>query len=341
MLGGFLAVMIAAAAPAQEENSDPAASSESDSAFLGPNVGLGPFRALTVSPLGSLRPGLLALPPSTLREGSVEVQLTADWANIWAIDEGRSQLDYEVLVTNLSLAYGLDDRLRVELAFADGARFGGTLDPLIIWFHQLVGARQRGRTDSPENDFQFELHPGHGKTSVVLTNEDRGSFSQALQGSLQYTYPGERGWPPALSGALTFRGEVGDTDLEGGSPVDVAASVSSAIAFGDFYAYLGGSVAWFGRERFHGLALRTVQLSGFLAIEWNFATPASFIIRYQVIEGSLDSDGPFSRPTHESTIGFKLEAWNGVLFELAMIENHANPYNSADFGIHAGLTLRW
>lgn len=314
---------------------------EVESGFLSPNIGLGPFRGLSVAPLASLRPGFFPVPPSNLPRGSFELHETEDWANVWSVNGSKFFLDYEVLVSEVSLAYGIDDGLRVEFAFVDGARFGGTLDPLIIGTHRLVGARQKGRTDFPENDFRYELDPGNGRPAIALDNGERGSYAQAIEGTAQYTFAGERGGPPALSGALTLRREVGESELRGGSPLDVALSLSSAIGFGDFYAYLGAGAAWFGHERFHGLALRAMQYSGLAAIEWNFVSWLSFIVRYQLIEGGLNADGPFSRPSHESTIGFKIEPWRNVLVEVAMIENHVNPYNSADFGFHLGVAIRW
>jgi hypothetical protein len=49
----------------------------------------------------------------------------------------------------------------------------------------------------------------------------------------------------------------------------------------------------------------------------------------------------FSRPSNEIVAGFKWEPRRGLLVELGIVENIVNFSNSPDFGIHAGLSLRW
>jgi uncharacterized protein DUF3187 len=305
-----------------------------------PNGAYGPFRMNTLSPISSVRSGFAPRPPQVLSEEEFEVRAAGDWGNVWAEKDGKYFLDYEAAILDVSVAHGLGGGFVAELAFVEGWRFGGTLDPLIVGFHDLVHAKQMGRGDVPENDFRFELQPGHGRSAVAVTSE--GSFTRAVMGSLQYTYPGERYGLPALSGAISLRGGLEDSgDLDGGSPAAPVFSLSGSKRIGKVYLYLAGDVAWFGTQNYRGLPLRPVQFSGFGAVEWKFSRRVSGILQYLATEGSVEHFKAFSYASNQIALGVKWEPDRGVLVEAAILENLISPHNSADFGFHLGMTLRW
>ena len=59
--------------------------------------------------------------------------------------------------------------------------------------------------------------------------------------------------------------------LKGGSPVDIALSVSAAKRFIDVYGYLALGFAWFRKEDFHGIEMKIPQTTTLLALEWRFS----------------------------------------------------------------------
>ena len=306
------------------------------------HVGYGPLGLDTQSPFQALRLGLGPRTPSTLGRGDVEVRTSTTWANIWANGGSDYQLDFETLDLSVAVAYGLSDVLQLEAAFEDRSRFGGEMDGFIQGFHDLFGIEQNGRDQVAKGLFRFELDPGDGRPPVSLDASDRGSFSRNVQVALQHNVSCGRGRRPAFAWAFTARLETADgEDLDGGRPLDLGASASISRRFGPFYGYLTLAFSRFGRDSFRGIALRTTQLSGLAALEWRFRPTQSLLLQYLVSEGVAEDLGPFSRMSNELTLGWKGEVAPGTVVEFGHLENLVEFDNSADFGVHLGLSHRY
>lgn len=305
------------------------------------NVGYGPLHLPSLSPFQSLRFGFVPSTPSTLGRGNFEVRLHESWANIWARNEGDHLLDFEILRSEATLAFGITDSFQLELGLVEKARFGGAMDGFIQGFHDLFHIDQGGRDEVPRGDFAAELAADQGRPAVSLGNGDRGLFAQSLVLTLQHNLTCGTEDFPALSYAVTSRFPLDSEDLESDGPLDLGVCVATSKRFGDFYAYAGVGLAWFGGERFHGIRLRSTQLTGLAVLEWRFSARMSIVGQYLVNEGVAENLGPFSRPSHEVTLGWKGEIGQGVVLEIGLIENIFLFDNSPDFGLHGGLTVRF
>jgi len=302
----------------------------------------GPFRFTSVSPFHLLRPGFAPRVPSSLEPGAFEARLSETWANMWAFNEDDWILDYEVLTTTLALAFRASPDLLVELELEDAARFGGRLDSMIINFHRSVGAEQRHRDDFSRHDFRFDVVASHGQPRILLDKDDTGSFSETAVLSFQYDVVGGADAPLALTASGSLRADLRNPDgLRGGSPVDAAISVGAARRVGEFYWYGGVNAAWFGHEEFEGVDMRATQVAAMAAVEWKHRSRISMVVQYLFTEGALENPKAFRRPTSEILVGLKWRVGNSHLIDLAGMENFIIPDNSADFGFHAGLTVRW
>src|SRR5262249_42814240 len=144
---------------------------------------------------------------------------------------------------------------------------------------------------------------------------------------------------PAVTWALSVRGAVGPDDLRGGSPLQLGGSIGLSKEVETFRFYLRGRFAWFGRQNFFGLKLRTTEWSATAGVEWNFLTDVSIIGQYVLTSGGVDGLQDLSRPSHEVVAGFKWEIGTRVVIDLAIVENVINFQNSPDFGIHGGITI--
>lgn len=305
------------------------------------NVGYGPLRLQSLSPFQTLRFGLQPRTPSTLAEGAFEVYLSEGWANIWAINEGDHLVDFEVTQTHASFAYGVSDVLQIDLEYVQRSRFGGKMDRFIQDFHDAFGIDQGGRDEVPKGNFGLTINE-NGRTTAQLTNRDRGSFSESLLLTAQHNVTCGTEDLPAFAYALTVRTELGDqADLRDAEIIDLHGSVSASRRFGDFFAYLSLGYAWFGKERFQDVELKTTQFSALLALEWQFTAGASFVLQYLLSEGVAERLPDFSDPSHEITLGLKVEIAPMTVFEFGLIENAVTSDNSPDFGLHAGLMLRF
>lgn len=306
------------------------------------NVGYGPLRLPSQSPFQSLRQGLLPRIPSTLSQGNIELHETETWANLWARNEEDWLIDAETLQSHLSIAYGLTDTLQFEIAAEDKSRFGGAMDAFVQEFHDLFNIDQGGRDEVPRDRFSAEFAASPGNPPVRLTNRHRGSYSRSLVATAQHNVTCGTLDLPAIAYSATLRADLGDAeDLTNEEPADLGLSVSVAKRFGDVYLYLNLGYAWFGKEEFRGIELKTTQGSGLLAFEWRFADEMSLVAQYLLSEGVTEHLGRFSEPSHEITLGWKGEILRGTVLEVGLIENVIVSDNSPDFGLHAGISLRF
>lgn len=306
------------------------------------NVGYGPLDLHSQSPFQALRLGLIPRSPSNLAEGRFELNTTATWVNIWAYRESKYRLDYEMLQTTVSLAYGFSDTLQFEVELEDRSRFGGVMDGFIQGFHDAFGIGQGDRDRYAKGDFAFDISAGDSSPAVSLTNGDRGHFRQSLSFSFQHNVTCGTEFLPAFSYALTTRFKLNDSgDIQSDGLVDLGASFSLARRFGDFYIYLIPGFAYFGKERFHGIELKETQLSCCTALEWRYADTQSVILQYLFSEGVAEGIDPFSKPSHEVILGWKAEVMQDLVLTVGLIENIITSDNSPDFGLHTGLTVRF
>lgn len=302
------------------------------------NVGYGPLRLASQSPFQSLRFAVPASAPSTLPRGRWEVRETTAWSKIWG-QSADYLLNFELLTTTHSVQYGVGDDTQVELGVVQGTRFGGNLDGFIRGFHDVFGIAQDGRDSFPRGSYRFELK-GKGAAPVAVPEDRTQSSVEYLYFSVHQTLTGGSDLVPAVSMSLSVKGDLQGSEDLSGSGIEVAASLSLAKRWGDFYAYLTVGMAQFGDETFHGIDLRPTGLTVLAALEWNVLDGVSLVLQQLRSQGALKNYGTLSEASTEISFGLKVEAGPGVLIEMGLIENIIVFDNSPDFGLHFGLNIR-
>jgi len=306
------------------------------------NVGYGPLRLASQSPFQSIRFGVVPRTPSTLAEGQWEVHLSETWTNAFVYDPGSTLLDYEMLDTRASVAYGVIDELELELEFENRAAYGGIMDRFINAFHRTFGLTDAGRHNFARNQFQIQLSDRNGNQAVDMGAGDQGPFSSSLLLTVQHNVTCGTDVLPAVFYAVTLRAEVEDrTGVHGGLPVQPELALGLSKRMGDFYVYGSVGFGYFGPQHQGGIHYRPTQLSGLGAVEWRFEESMSLVFQYLATQGVVDSMGPFSTNSHEITLGWKGELVDRVVFEVGLIENLINFSNSPDFGVHLGVAYRF
>lgn len=309
-------------------------------AFPQPNVGYGPLRLSSQSPFQSLRLGIPADPPSTLRRGHFEIRETTAWSKMWAKTDDYL-LNFEVMTQTQSVVYGITDGAQLELGAVESTRFGGRLDGFVRGFHDALGIDQAGRDQYRHGEFHFQVRDKKSGSWITI-EEDRGEVSaEYLFLTLHQTITGGSDWLPAVSISLSVKGSLQDSPDLSGDALETAGSVTLAKRFGDFYAYLSAGLAWYGDELFRGIDLRSMGTTFMAALEWNFTEGASVVLQQLRTSGVLMGYGDLSKPSYEISLGVKVEVDPGLIFEFAMIENIIVFDNSPDFGIHFGMTTRF
>jgi thioredoxin-related protein len=306
------------------------------------NVGYGPLRLGSQSPFQSLRFGIDPRTPSTLAEGQWELHMSETWVNTFSYDPGKYLLDFEMLDSRLSIAYGVQDELEFELEFENRTGFGGIMDRFINGFHRTFGLTDAGRHNFPNNQFQIQLADGRGNTAVQLDNSDAGSFSNALLLTAQHNVTCGSEYLPAIAYGLTVRANLDNkTGIIGQNIFEPQLSVTASKSVGEFYGYLSVAFGYFGSQHLGGIQFRTTQWSSLGAVEWRFASDMSLVVQYLISAGVAKDLGPFSASSNEITLGWKWELTERTVFEFGLIENLVNFDNTPDFGVHAGLTYRF
>lgn len=310
------------------------------------HVGYGPLAVPAQSVFQSLQIGIRPRTPSTLARGQYEIRTTATWSNFWAVG-GTVQrphdyfLDYETLQNTLAMAYGLTDRVEVELELQNRKRFGGELDDLSQGFHDLFSIDQNGRDLVDKGLFVFDLDPPGPSGPVSLGSGDRGAYSRTLQLSLQHNVTCGTASAPAFAYTVNARLETLDAgDLSGGRDLDLGASLALSRRVRQFYVYGTLGFAWFGKNRFRGIQLSDTQWTALAAGEWRFKPRMSLVLQWLSTEGLIDGFEPFSESSDEFTLGLKWELRKLGTLEAGIVENFISFDNTPDVAYHIGFSQR-
>lgn len=305
-----------------------------------PNVGYGPFDAVSLSPFSSLRSGLIPQLPSSLTAGAIEARLDQSWAKV--ISSTNSWLlDYEILRTNAAFSWGITDQWRLDAQLDASERTGGgALQRVILGFHKTFGVTTSYLTPYPGDANRFEITPPGGATIQVPSNDpqpEESSLGVSIRDTLSH---GDESLP-AVAWALSLRRDLVPGDLRGGLPIDLALSLGASKSAGPVFFYLGADVEAYGVESFFGLKMRPTQESVRAAVEWQCLPGFSLTGQYLWKTGAVSRLEDFSRPSNEIAAGLAWEIATGVVFEVGVLENVVNPYNTPDFGFHFALAVRF
>lgn len=303
-------------------------------------VGFGPLRLRSQSPFQSLRLGLTALAPSTISRNEWEVFIAGTLANVWANTEDEYFFDYEMLGSQVSLAYGISNAFKLEIGYHERRIFGGVLDGFIAGFHDAFGIDQDGRNEHPYGDVRVDIQDKSGESTT--SRDEEGVISRGLELAVQHNVTcGTRGFP-SFSYAVQLRYTLEDSGpVDRDKPIDFGLSIASSKRFSDLYLYLGGGYFFYGSDKVGGIKLRKEQKSGMLAFEWRYVPSQSVLLQFLATEGQAVDLGSFSDYSYEVTLGWKWEMLQKYVFELGLIENVIIYDNSPDFGIHTGISHRF
>ncbi len=92
--------------------------------------------------------------------GNLETTLALEYSNTY-FDRRNSRwkplIDMEMLVADLSLAYGLTPKLALRIDFPFVSMGGGFLDGFLENFHDAIGTSNYGRENRPKNTFAYRV----------------------------------------------------------------------------------------------------------------------------------------------------------------------------------------
>ncbi|MEX1024906.1 MAG: DUF3187 family protein [Planctomycetota bacterium] len=301
----------------------------------------GPIDIDSQAPGNAIRQSLPPRTPSTLGRGQWEARWTETFTNIWSDAPGRYRLDYGTLESRLTLARGLTESVQLELEISDLTRTNSALDPITNAYHDLFGLDDAGRDEHPSGDNEIFFAGMDGAPD--LRDRTSGSVSRDLSLTLtQNLTCGTEHWP-AVAYSLTARYHTGGAgDLEGPRDWSFGGSISASRRISDrWYVYGGLGYLFHGPQRWRGLELESEQLTGLLAVEWDYAAFRALTLQYLWSDATAVDRSPFDEPAHEFYLGWKRETTLNRVWEFGLIENGIVADNSPDFGLHVGVRQRW
>jgi hypothetical protein len=304
------------------------------------NVGYGPFHYVSLAMIPSLRSGFETRFPVSLEPGAVDLRLTESWVKNLAVED-TWLADFEILRSNVTLAWHITEAAHLEIGVETGHRTGGGLDAVIMGFHDAFGIAPGPRNEFSRNENRIEIQPPGGGQTVVVDETNPQPYEQAALFTFQYVFSYGTEYFPAVSASLSLRWDLESGDVKASGPVDFSASLGLVKEIWPFHVYLGGSYSWFGSERFYGIPLRSTQWTATAGLEWNIHPAFSLIGQVQATSGGVSGIEHLTRASFEVVAGAKWQFVTGVLLEIAVVENVINFYNSPDFGVHGGLSFRF
>lgn len=273
---------------------------------------------------------------SRSRREAVSLEVLRDIATDGA-QEGVFYLDGEHARWALALRRGIGHGLQVELVLPVIHFGGGLLDSTIEGFHDTFSLGQAGRLGVPRNAFTAYVRaPGRETYVAVAPGTTIGDAIVGARYNLRHGHA-----DAALELALEFLAKLptGDTrSLTSSGSSDVGLQMIGTRYFRNGCLHFSIGTAHLGRHRLLGLDSQTV-LSGMLAWEFGIGTNTTALLQATVSQSPFEAlrSAEIASASTQLTVGVKHSIGPNVVF-VGLTENLANFNNTADIGLHIGMT---
>jgi hypothetical protein len=326
LLGVLATLACAGGAPAVDRDGD---------------LGYGPLRVSAQSPGQSLRLGLEPRAPSAVGAGDTEVYVGDTWTNTW-VDQRLYQLDFERMKVEAAVARGVSRDWDVEAAAISQTTFGGAMDHSIATFHRIFGLGENGRDQAPRGRTRIHIEPTGSQPGLDLDERDLQGVTEIFgRVSSWYTLVDGGRVAPMVAVTAALQMPLHHYTRYHGGYVDMSGGLSLAKRFGWVHVYAAGAYTRYGPDRLYGIRLYQGGFAGLGALEVDALPRLHLIAQYLVSQGIAPDYYDFSKASHELTVGAKARLARRTEVELALLENLFIFDNSADFGLHLGLSTRW
>ena len=278
--------------------------------------------------------------PRLIEKGRFMTSLSIDYTSIY-IDETSEEwsalLDMEMMVVDLSLTYGITNRLDISLALPWVSQNDGFLDGSLETYHDFFGfpnyGREKGPTDkfgyhiSVDDDDWFDARSGglHLGESVVSVK-------------MQLTSAGLRqGFTSSLLVALKI--PTGDEDHGFGSGrFDQALIFLNQYRVSPFILYLNPGIVLLSDPETQGADIHVNDMMTLLAgIEYNVSDSLSLMGQFNFVTSPFHNTGieQMDQDSLELALGFAVSISHDMIFEFAFSEDLTR--TAPDFTVHGAL----
>lgn len=250
---------------------------------------------------------------------------------------GIFYLDGEHARWALAARRGLGHGFQVELVLPVIHFGGGQLDATVEGFHDTFSLGQAGRLGVPRDGFLVFTQTDSRQT--VVDRAPGTALGDAVVGARYRLLEAGTNRSTELALEALVKLPTGDVRrLASSGSADFGAQLLGARYFRRSCLHFSVGAAYLGRHELFELESQTV-FSGMLAWEIGLGLKTTALIQATIAEspfGELDSEEIGAQST-QLTFGVKRVVGGQVLF-LGLTENLANFNNTADIGLHVGVT---
>lgn len=301
------------------------------------NVGHGILHTRSQSPVQSLRMTVPLVAAGSVKPGWGTFAAVT-WSNVWA-DETEYYLDYEMLDTRMTVAYGFNEKFGIALGYDNRNYFGGEMDSFIQNFHDAFGIDQSGRDEVAKGLSRI------GRIGLTVEESEADILNNSGV-SLLLSYDvtgGDETWPAVnISTSIRYGVETGEI-YQDDHPVDYGVSVGLAKRWSEkwySHAILSYAIYEFDQGRnlpgFSPIILEDRQYAALLSLGYDYSRRLTILAQYLLYEAAVKEIAGLDEPSHEVHLGFKYRTDKAGIVEFGLIENVITMDNSPDFGVHLG-----
>jgi hypothetical protein len=277
--------------------------------------------------------------PRLIEKRRFMTSLSIDYISIY-IDEASEKwsalLDMEMTVLELSLTYGITNRVSVSLAVPWISQNDGFLDGCLEAYHDLFGFPNYGRDGGPVDEFGYHIavdddawfdaqsggwHPGESEVSVKM----------------QLTNAGHLGLASSLLVSLKI--PTGDENHGFGSGrFDQSLILLNQYRVSLFILYLNPGIVFLSDPETHGADIHVNDMMTLLAgIEYKVSDTWSLMGQFNFVTSPFHHTGieQMDQDSLELALGFAVSMSPDMIFEFAFSEDLTR--TAPDFTVHGAL----
>jgi len=297
----------------------------------------GPFPIRSLSPVQLLYFQFTPERAIPLPHGIWNVRFDLVEANILARDAHRDDsflFDFELTRANLTLQYGLLDRLAVGLEIPLLYAWKGFLDEPIKAFEDVTGFKRTIRFERRQHVFSYILQKD-GRNALRGTSGAVGIGDIAI--SAKALLHEEEQLAPAIAGRFALKLPTGDDDRALGSgEVDVGLGLALEKTFGPVRIYVNTGLTIPTGNPFSGTGIDSLpMLSTFLTGEYRLTERFSMLVQLNGVTPPVRNTGlDIDRSTFEILVGFNWVIPGApVVWQAGLMEDLNNTNRTADFAL--------
>jgi hypothetical protein len=278
--------------------------------------------------------------PRVIEKGRFMTSLSIDYTSIY-IDEASKKwaalLDMEMTVVDLSLTYGITNRVNISLTLPWISQNDGFLDGPLEAYHDFFGFPNYGREDGPVDEFRYNvsvdddawfdarsggLHLGESVVSVKIQLTSAGSH-QGLISSL----------------LLALKIPTGDEDHGFGSGrFDQGLVLLNQYRISPLILYFNPGIVLLSDPETQGADIHVNDMMTLLAgIEYNVSDTWSLMGQFNFVTSPFHDTGiaQMDQDSLELVFGFAVSISDDMVFECAFSEDLTR--TAPDFTVHGAL----